>query len=145
VGRFQLGAESAEVPLPVLEARCAAASHVRVDMLGTSTEGTLLAIRGELVAIPPEAPPKPVLAETLAAPKDASIELGAARSPNGGVVALPTSRGLLVATLKGEARAAAAKLWTTPALDGGTACVPNDTADRIACAVKGAVAIYDAK
>jgi len=53
--------------------------------------------------------------------------------------------GALVATLKGTGRGAAAKLWTSPALDGATACVPNNAADRIACAVKGAVAIYDAK
>ena len=37
------------------------------------------------------------------------------------------------------------KLWTSPALDSPTACVPNNAADRIACAVKGAVAIYDAR
>ena len=75
----------------------------------------------------------------------AAVELGAARSPDGAVVALSTSRGVLVATLKGQGRAASAKLWTAPALDSASGCVPNNAADRIACAVKGAVAIYDAR
>ena len=145
IARFEIGGESTEVPLPLLTpARCAGSPRVAVDLLGASTQGALLAVRGDVIAIPLEAPPRPVLAEALALAPAAAVELGAARSPDGSVVALATPRGVLVAALKGQGRRATAKLWTAPALDNATACVPNNTADRIACAVKGAVAIYDA-
>jgi hypothetical protein len=61
------------------------------------------------------------------------------------VIALDTARGVLVAQIKGQGRGASAKLWTNPALDRAKACVPADGGARIACAVKDAVAIYDAK
>ena len=146
VARFEIGAEHADVPLPILRpARCAASSSVPVDLLGASSQGAILSIRGDLVAIPGEASPHPTVAEALALPAGGTVEPGAARSPDGAVIAVSTPRGALVATLKGTGRGASARLWTAPALDGATACVPNDAADRLACAVKGAVAIYDAK
>jgi hypothetical protein len=73
------------------------------------------------------------------------VEPGTGRSPDGTVIALTTSRGVLVAALKGQGRGAVAKLWTAPAADGASACVPNNAGDRIACVVKGAAAIYAAK
>jgi hypothetical protein len=146
VARFASGTDTTDVPLPVLaRPRCTGTTRVPIDALGTAKQGVLVGVRGEIVAIPTAAPPHPVLADALAAPPGGTPELGAARSPNGAVVALSVPRGVLVATLDGPARGAKAKLWTTPALDAATACVPNDAADRIACVVKGAVAIYDAK
>jgi hypothetical protein len=146
IARFDIGAEHADVPLPILTpARCTSGARLPVDLLGTSSQGALLSVRGDLVALPGEATPRAVLAEALALPAGTAVEPGAARSPDGAVIAISTPRGALVATLKGTGRSASAKLWTAPALDGATACVPNDAADRIACAVKGAVAVYDAK
>jgi hypothetical protein len=139
-------AEPIQVPFPILAGpRCTEAARVPLDLLGTTQQGALLAIRGELVVVPAEAPPRPVLTDAFVAAPSASVELGAARSPNGRVVAVSTVRGVLVATVEGAGRAAKAKLWTTPAVDSASACVPNDTADRIACVVQKAVAIYDAK
>ncbi len=146
VARFAIGSETSDVPLPILTpAHCVPSARVPVEMLGTSAQGALLSVRGDLVAVPRETQPRALLAEALAQASGTAVELGAARSPDGAVVALTSSRGVLVATLKGQGRAATAKLWTSPALDSATACVPNNTADRIACAVKGAVAIYDAR
>ncbi len=146
IARFQVGGEGVDVPLPILTPpRCVPSARVPVDMLGASAQGALLSIRGDLIAVPREAQPRPALADALALAPDTSVELGAARSPDGKGIALTTSRGVLVATLKGQGRAATARLWTSPALDSATACVPNNAADRIACAVKGAVAIYDAR
>jgi len=146
IARFEIGGERTDVPLPILTpARCVASSSVPVDLLGASTQGALLSIRGELCAVPREAPPKPAAADVLGLAPGTAIELGAARSPDGSVLALSTARGVLVATLKGQGRAASARLWTAPPGDGAVACVPANGAERIACAVKGAVAIYDAK
>jgi len=146
VARFSVAGETLDVPLPILTpSRCIPSPRVPVDMLGGSAQGLLLSIHGDLLALPRDAQPRPVLADTLALAPGSSVELGAARSPDGKAIALATSRGVLVATLKGQGRAATAKLWTSPALDSPTACVPNNAADRIACAVKGAVAIYDAR
>jgi hypothetical protein len=145
VARFEVGGEPTEVPLPIpTPLRCAGAAHVPADFLGASPEGELIAVRGEILAVPREAPPRPALAEGLGLAPGAVAPLGAPRSPNGAVIAFTTPRGVLVATLKGQGRAASARIWTSPALDGASACVPNDAGDRIACVVKGAVAIYDA-
>jgi hypothetical protein len=146
VGRFETGGATVELPLPILTAaRCVAGARIAVDLLGASSQGALFAVRGDVVAVPVEAPPRPVVADAFALAAGAAVELGAARSPEGGVVALTVPRGALVAKLKGTGRGASARLWTAPALDEAAACVPNDAADRIACAVKGAVAIYDAQ
>lgn len=146
IARFDIGGAPADVPLPVLTpSRCVASSRVPVDLLGSSAQGALFAVHGDVIAVPRETSPRPALAEALAQAPGVPVELGAARSPDGTVIAITTARGALVATLKGPGRGATAKLWTSPALDGATACVPNNAADRIACAVKEAVAIYDAK
>jgi hypothetical protein len=145
VARFEAGGGTIDVALPILTpARCAAA-RVPVDLLGPSAQGDLVSIRGDVVAFSREASPHAAIAEGLAAAPGAAVPLGAARSPDGAVVAISTPRGVLVAQIKGQGRSAAATLWTTPALDGATACAPSNAADRIACAVKGAVAIYDAR
>jgi hypothetical protein len=147
VARFAIGgADRVDVPLPILTpARCTPGARVPVDLVGASSQGAILAVRGDLVAVPLEATLHPALAETLALSPGAAVEPGAARSPNGTVIAVTTPRGVLVASLKGAGRSASGRLWTNPALDGASACVPDDTGDRLACAVKDAVAIYDAK
>ncbi len=145
VARLEAGGDKSFVPLPVLSpARCTPSTSVPADLLGTSAQGALLAVRGDVVAVPLEATPHPAPAESLGIAPGTTVEPGAARSPDGAVVALSTVRGILVATLKDQARKATARLWTAPSADGATACVPS-TADRIACLVKGAAAIYDAK
>ena len=145
IARFEAGGEPTEVPLPIpTPARCSGTEHVPAAFLGESPQGELVAVRGEVIAVPREAPPRPTLADALGLAPGAVPPLGAPRSLNGSVIALTTARGVLVATLKGQGRAAAAKVWTSPALDGASACVPNNAGDRIACVVKGAVAIYDA-
>jgi hypothetical protein len=147
VARFSIaGADRVDIPLPILTpSRCTPGARVPVDLLGASSQGALLAVRGDLVAVPLEATPHPALAETLALPPGAAVEPGAARSPNGAVIAVTTARGVLVASLKGAGRSASGRLWTNPTLDGASACVPDDTGERLACAVKDAAAIYDAK
>jgi hypothetical protein len=90
------------------------------------------------------ATPKVVAADAFAAVAGAPTPRGAARSPNGGTIAVTTSRGVLVAVLKGTGRGASAKLWTSPEIDGGRACVPADGGTRLACVVAKGAAIYDA-
>lgn len=146
IGRFELGGEVTDVPLPVATSpRCATNGRASIDVLGASAQGTLFAVRGDVVALPGQSPPRPALAESFALAAGAAVELGAARSPDGAVIALPTSRGVLVATLKGQARGATAKLWTSPAGDAASSCVPSNRGERLACVVEKGVAIYDAK
>jgi hypothetical protein len=114
-------------------------------MLGTTPQGALVAVRGEVVLVQMESPPKAALPEALASVPGAEEEPGAARSPDGSVVAIPVSRGVLVATLKGGGRGATAKIWTAPAEDKGIACVPANGGGRIACALPGGAAIYEEK
>jgi hypothetical protein len=146
VGRFELGGEVTDVPLPVATSpRCAAAGRVPIDVLGASAQGTLFAARGDVVALPGQSPPRPATADSFALAPGAPVEPGAARSPDGVVIALPTSRGVLVATLKGQGRAATAKLWTAPTGDGGSSCVPSNRGERLACVTEKGVALYDAR
>lgn len=146
VGRFDLGGEVTDVPLPVATwPRCTAGARLPIDALGTSAQGTLFAVRGEVVALPAQSSPRPVLADALVLAAGAPVELGAARSPDGAVIALPTSRGVLVAALKGQGRGATARLWTSPGGDGASSCVPSNRAERLACVVSNGVALYDAK
>jgi hypothetical protein len=114
-----------------------------VDLLGASPQGALLAVLGEVIVLPMETPPRPALAEVFATTPGAAVEPGAARSPDGSVIALPGSRGVLVATLKGAGRGATAKIWTAPAEDKAVACAPSNGGKRLACAVPGGAAIYD--
>lgn len=142
IGRFTLGADTTTLALPIATPpRCTPSAGLRVDALGSSASGALFAVRGDVVSLPLQSPPKATVADALAAP----FARGAARSPNGGVIAVATSRGVLVAVLKGSARGASAKLWTAPIIDGAFGCVPSDAADRLACVVRQGVAIYDAK
>ena len=146
VGRFDLGGEVTDILLPIATApRCTAGGRLPIDVLGTSAQGVLLAVRGDVVALPAQTPPRPALADSFALAAGAPVELGAARSPDGAVIALPTSRGVLVAALKGQGRGATAKLWTAPAGDGTSSCVPSNRGERLACVVEKGVAIYDAK
>ncbi len=150
MARFEIGADHVDVPLPVLTpSRCVASPRVPVDFLGTSEQGALFAVGGDVMAIPHDASPRPVPAESLALAPGATVESSARRDrPDGAALATwSPPRGVLVATPKGaQPRSPIARsCWTTPTLDNATACAPNDAADRIACAVKGAVAIYDAR
>lgn len=138
--RFLVGGEASTLPIPVASpGRCTPASRVEADFLGNSAQGILFAVRGEIVAVPAQTSPRPTLAESLAG----EAALGAARSPDGGTVAITTSRGVLVAVLKGSGRGASAKLWTAPLVDGATSCVPSDGGERLACAVSKGAVIYE--
>lgn len=130
------------VPLPIATpTRCAAGAPLPIDLLG----GGLIAVRGEVLSLPLQSAPRPTIAESLAAAPP--VELGAARSPDGHTIAVTTSRGPLVVHLKGAGRGGSARLWTMPAVDNATSCVPNNGGERIACVVARAkgVAVYDAR
>jgi hypothetical protein len=143
--RFGYAGAVTPVSLPVpTPARCVAGGPP-VDLLGTGSQGFLFAYRGDVMAIPAAAPPRVVLAESFAAVPGAPVERGTARSPGGGALAVTTSRGVLVAVLKGSARGATARLVTGPQLDGGRACVPSDGGERLACVVAQGAAIYEAR
>ena len=140
---FVYSGATTSVALPVpTPARCVAGGPpAPVDLLGAGAQGFLFAYRGEVMAVPLASLPHVVAADSLAAP----AQRGTARSPDGGTIAVSTSRGVLVAVLKGTGRGAKAKLWTTPQIDGGSACVPNDGGERLACVVKQGAAIYEAR
>ncbi|APR85214.1 Hypothetical protein A7982_10563 [Minicystis rosea] len=147
VARFGYAGAVTTVPLPIpTPPRCAlGGASPPVDLLGASTQGLLFAYRGEIVAIPATAPPRVVPAESFAPAPGVPVDRGTARSPNGGTIAVTTSRGVLVSVLKGSARGGSAKLWTSPLIDGGKACVPSDGGERLACVVSKGAAIYDVK
>jgi hypothetical protein len=128
------------VPIP-----CEQQTLHSVVHLGTSTQGYLVAAQGEVLALAADATRKAVVAESFALAPGVTTPPGAARSPDGGTIALPMSRGVLVVALKGTGRGGSAKLWTMPATDGGSSCVPANGGERLACAVRKGVAIYDAK
>lgn len=135
-----------DILLPVaIPARCTPSPRLQVDLLGSSTQGMLLAVQGEVIALPAADPPRPVLAETFTAAPGAAVPLGVARSPDGGTLAIPTVRGVLVASARGSTRAISGKLWTGLDADGASLCVPDDGGGRLACVIKGAAAIYEAK
>jgi len=138
--------ESGEVALPIAAPpRCTPSERVAAELLGASDQGALLAIGADLVTIPLAAPLKPMLPESLAPAAGAAVELGAARSPNGTTIAVPTVRGIFVATVKSGARTAKGKLWTGVDLDGARACVPSNEAERLACVTGSTATIYEAK
>ncbi|MFO0762187.1 MAG: hypothetical protein U0359_37455 [Byssovorax sp.] len=145
---LQKGGEGSkiDVPLPIAAPpRCAPAASVPVDWLGTGAQGLLVAVQGEAIAFPAADPAHPVLAEGLAQAAGAPVPLGAARSPDGGTVAISTARGVLVITAKSGSRGGAPRLWTGLDADGATLCVPSDGGKQLACAVKDGAAIYEAK
>jgi hypothetical protein len=142
-GSFLLDGTPSVVPLPVLTpARCAEGTRAPVNLLGLGAQGFLVAVRGEILAIPAASPPKPVLADSFASA--GPVPRGAARSPDGGTIAVSTTRGALVAAVK-SGRSVSAKLWTGPQVDNAGPCVPANGGARLACVVKEGVAIYDAK
>jgi hypothetical protein len=144
MGRFEIGAETTTAPLPIpTPPRCTPIQSLRVDALGTSSQGLLFAVRGDVVALAKEDTPKPAMVEGFSMPPP--IDRGVARSPNGGTIALAGPRGVLVAVLTGSDRRASAKLWAAPIIDGASACVPSDAGERLACVVAQGAAIYDAR
>jgi hypothetical protein len=138
--------DSGEIALPIaVPPKCAPSARVTAELLGASDQGALLAVGGDLVAIPLAAPIKPVFADSLAPAAGAAVELGAARSPNGATIAVPTDRGVFVATVKSGARTAKGKLWSGPDLFGAYLCVPSNGGDRLACVTGTTATIYEAK
>lgn len=141
---FILDGTPTVLPLPVLTpARCAEGTRAPVNLLGMGAQGYLVAVRGEILAIPAASPPKATLAESFASA--GPVPRGAARSPDGGTIAVTTPRGALVAAVKGTGRGVSARLWTGPQIDNAGPCVPANGGARLACVVKEGVAIYDAK
>lgn len=144
-------APSAESPLPIFApvtprglpgyGRCSAITSVPVAPVGWVPElGLVVGLGPELVAIKkqPEATVVSLPRLPLPAPLDVgSVPAGAARSPDGATIAVPTSRGLLVAPAGG-----AAKLWTGQEIDQASACTPSAGGARVACVGGGAAMIY---
>jgi hypothetical protein len=146
LAHFKTGDGALDVPLPILTpARCTASPRVAADVLGAGAQGLLIAVRGDVAAIPLHDSPRPAAAESLALAPGAAVPLGAARSPDGAVIAVSTARGVLVASVKPTGRGMSGRLWTGPMADGGAACVPSNGGDRIACVLPAGVAIYDSK
>jgi hypothetical protein len=146
IGRFETGGTTADVPLPIATpSRCTPDAHVATELIGASAQGFLFAAGADVVAVPAADPPKPALPDGFNTAPAAAVELGAARSPDGGTLALPTGRGVLVVAVKPGGRAASAKRWTGPELDGASRCVPSNGGDHLACVAAGAAAIYQAK
>lgn len=138
--------DSGEVALPIATPpRCTPSPRVTAELLGASDQGALLAVGSDLVTIPLAASFKAALPESLAPAAGAAVELGAARSPNGTTIALRTSRGVFVATVKSGTRAAKGKLWAGADLDGAYQCVPSNGAERLACVTGSTATIYEAK
>lgn len=144
----------AESPLPLFApvtarglpgyGRCTAIESVPVTPVGWVPElGLVVGIGPDLVAVKkqPEATVVSLPKLPLPAPLDVgSVPAGAARSPDGSTVALPTSRGLLVAPA-----GSAAKLWTGQEIEQATACVPSPGGARVACVGGGAALIYQTR
>jgi len=144
LAHFEAKAAAIDLPLPVATPpRCTPTSRVTTELLGNTAQGALLAVGADLITIPRSDPPKPALPESLS--QSGAVDLGAARSPDGATLAIPTVRGLLVATLKGSARGASAKLWT--GIDPGAAylCVPANGGARVACVTRPNATIFEAK
>lgn len=137
---------SGEVALPIaVPPHCTPSSRVTAELLGASDQGALLAVGPDVVALPLAAPLKPALLESLAPAAGAAVELGAARSPSGTTIAVPTDHGVFVATVKSGTRTAKGKLWTGADLDGAYQCVPSNGGERLACVTAGAATIFEAK
>jgi hypothetical protein len=144
-------ASRAESPLPLFApvtarglpgyGRCTPVASVPVAPVGWVPElGLVVGIGPDLVAIKkqPEATVVSLPKLPLPAPLDVgSVPAGAARSPDGATIAVPTSRGLLVAPAGG-----AAKLWTGQEIDQASACTPSPGGARVACVGGGAALIY---
>jgi hypothetical protein len=150
IARIETGKPEAtgttELPLPIaIPPRCTPSQRVTTELLGTSTQGALLAVGADLVALSLADPPRPALAESLALPPGSAVELGAARSPDGFTFAIPTVRGLLVATAKGANRNATARLWTGIDASAAYLCVPSNGGERVACVTPPSATIYEAR
>ena len=144
-------ASGVESPLPLFSnvtarglpgyGRCTPIASVPVTPLGWVPElGLVVGIGPDLVAVKkqPEATVVSLPKLPLPAPLDVgSVPAGAARSPDGATIAVPTSRGLLVAPAGG-----AAKLWTGQEIEQASACTPSAGGARVACVGGGAALIY---
>lgn len=147
-------ASRAESPLPLFApvtarglpgyGRCMPVANIPVTPVGWVPElGLVIGVGPDLVAVKkqPEATVVSLPKLPLPAPLDVgSVPAGAARSPDGATIAVPTSRGLLVAPAGG-----AAKLWQGKEIDQASACVPSPGGARVACVGGGAALIYKIK
>jgi hypothetical protein len=145
---------SAESPLPLLApvsarglpayGRCSAISSVPVTPVGwVPGIGLVVGIGPEIVAVEKqrEATVVSLPRLPLPAPLDiGTVPAGAARSPDGATITVPTSRGLLVAPA-----GSAAKLWTGQEIEQASACVPSPGGARVACVGGGAALIYQVR
>jgi hypothetical protein len=129
--------EAGELALPIpTPARCAPGSLTAIS-LGQNSGGALVAFGLEVVQIPLANTPTANLPESLKAEPLAEEQLGAARSPDGVALALPTARGVLVAAVEGSGKKAKAALWSGPELNQASFCVPANAGKRLACVAQG--------
>jgi hypothetical protein len=144
VATFEVDHQTREFPVPILASpRCSETTRAAFEFLGRTRQGEIVSVRNELFALATDSAPKPDLVETLAVSSDTAPEPGTARSPDKATVAVTTSRGALVASVKDGLRVVEAKLWTAPVNDGAKACVPSNGGRRLACAQSSSVVLYE--
>ncbi len=128
---------SAEVFLPIATpSRCAPGTLTAIAV-GQNALGALVAVGADVVQIPLAAPPVAHLPDALLAEPLTEEQLGAARSPDGLTLAIPSPRGVLVATIEGNSRKAKAALVDSPELAQASFCVPSNGGKRVACVAQG--------
>jgi hypothetical protein len=123
--------------------RCAAVENVPIVPVGVAPElGLIFGVGPELVALKKGGTSAVASLVSLPLPpiEPGSGPAGGARSPDGATVALPTSRGLLVASAGNATR-----LWSGQELAEASACVPSSGGARVACVGGGAALIYEAR
>src|SRR5262249_9554582 len=92
-------ASQTEVPLPIATPPRCKGGPLQAIALGQNALGALLAVGADVVQIPLAAAPVARAPDALLAQPLTEEELGAARSPDGLSLAIPTPRGALVATI----------------------------------------------
>lgn len=123
--------------------RCAAIADVPITPIAAAGElGLLFSVGTEIVGLKRQR--GAAVVSLVPSPLDASsagaVVKGAARSPDGSTLALPTARGLLVIPAGGGAR-----LWSGSEMEQASACVPASGGSRVACVVGGAASIFEAR
>jgi hypothetical protein len=120
---------------------CKPISDLPVVPLGISGAGLLFSVGLEPLSLGAPEAGKPPAAARLSFPLTSALRpAGAARSPDGATVAVPSGHGVLVFTSGGSA-----KRWTGNDLALAWGCVPSNGGARIACVVGAAAAILEAR
>lgn len=122
--------------------RCSAIASVPVTPIAATGDlGLVFSIGSEIVGLKRQrgAAVVSLVPSPLDATAAGAAQKGAARSPDGATIALPTSRGLLVIT------GTSARLWSGPEMEQALGCVPSSGGGRVACVSGGAALIYDAR